>query len=59
MVVSVAEYGAKIGIKIHLGREKTESIHFGENKNDGLDGIDRLKSKILLRRHLCFHLECP
>ena len=59
MVVSVAECGAKIGIKIHLGQEKTESFHFGENKNDGLDGIDRLKSKILLRRHLCFHLECP
>ena len=55
MVVSVAENGAKNGIKIHLGQEKTESFHFGENKNDSLEGIDRLKSKILLRRHLCFH----
>ena len=59
MVVSVAENGAKNGIKIHLGQEKTELSHFGENKNDGLDGFNRLKSKILLRRHLCFHLEYP
>ena len=59
MVVSVAENGAKNGIKIHLGQEKTESFHLGDNKNGGLDGIDRLESKILLRRHLCFHLECP
>ena len=55
MVVSVAENGAKNGIKIHLGQEKTESFHLGDNKNGGLDGIDRLESKILLRRHLCFH----
>ena len=59
MVVSVAEYGAKMGLKFIWAKGKLNPLIFGENKNDGLDGINRLKSKILLRMHLCFHLEYP